>query len=274
MIINIIAKFTLCPHLVFIFFRQNVIIYNQIIISNFKFHKFLCHNFMEITILQNSVRHQTISLKRRANQVLFFYSVSLSLGKKFSKFLKPLAFPSLIRIKSTLIIGNQNQPSYIFYYLLSATRKTLRKCAIYNHKIVRTSKTVQNQPSQGVPRQPALVRKILYSGAKELSVEYPHTCTMKVQDESLPPSEPQPQSDSLTRCEMMLTKRRTMFLFWFMGALAVLVSAGNAYMLTWMAMVVVAAYVANWGVTLAANKLPKNHVPDLPYRAVLITGTN
>lgn len=93
---------------------------------------------------------------------------------------------------------------------------------------------------------------------------------MTVQDESLPPSEP--QSESLTRCEMMLTKRRTMFLFWFMGALAVLASAGNAYMLAWMAMVVVAAYVANWGVTLAANKLPKNHVPDLPYRAVLITG--
>ena len=80
------------------------------------------------------------------------------------------------------------------------------------------------------------------------------------------------QSVSLSRCAMMLTKRRTMFLVWFLGALAVLAVAGNAFMLAWMAMVMVAAYVANWGVTLAANKLPKKYVPNLEYRAVLITG--
>lgn len=80
------------------------------------------------------------------------------------------------------------------------------------------------------------------------------------------------QSVSHSLAAMMLTKRRTMFLFWFLGALAVLAVAGNAFMLAWMAMVMVAAYVANWGVTLAANKLPKKYVSNLEYRAVLITG--
>jgi Flp pilus assembly protein TadB len=70
----------------------------------------------------------------------------------------------------------------------------------------------------------------------------------------------------------MLTKRRLLFLCWFCGALAALAVAGSPSLLFWPTIVILAAYVANWGVALAANKLPKKYVSGLDYRAVLITG--
>jgi hypothetical protein len=45
------------------------------------------------------------------------------------------------------------------------------------------------------------------------------------------------------------------------------------WIITVPALALIAAYLANWGVALAAVRMPNSYIPDIDKHAVLITGT-
>ncbi|XP_059480965.1 short-chain dehydrogenase/reductase family 9C member 7-like [Neocloeon triangulifer] len=71
----------------------------------------------------------------------------------------------------------------------------------------------------------------------------------------------------------MISKRLLLFFAWFAGTLGVLAYSPWLHpLLAWLAILVVASFVATWGVTLAASKLPKKYIKNLEYTGILITG--
>lgn len=70
----------------------------------------------------------------------------------------------------------------------------------------------------------------------------------------------------------LLTNRRSFFLAVFAATLTLLITVVPPWLITWPALAIIAAYLANWGVELAAVKMPSTFVPDIEKHAVLVTG--